>query len=313
MLKTICLTVALAGASAHAASDGDATQPFEIRLEGTQNGQNFPFLKIHVRRDGKDEGYANVRFPETIAGLDVKANQWLKFYQDLRSPVWPAKLECEPVDLPPKWEGDDHKQAYTMRLDNGMVLEAKAEVHGSEVRLSYELENGTELDLRGVRVWSCIQGQLMPNVNDPLMERTFVVVNGQPERMRDHVPAFKAYTVAESVNKRFTAYLDGVDPNRENPVVSPHPGFPDDPAQAITFWHVVPPIDAALIATESTDGAWTMVTRSDVAREVWMNPGISCHHADAAVPTCAPGETIRIENRIVYLEGGAKAVPGLVE
>jgi hypothetical protein len=120
MLKTVCLTVALAeacGASAGAASDGEVKQPFEIRLEGTRNGQNFPFLKIHVRHNGKDEGYANVRFPETIAGPDATANQWLKFYQDLRSPVWPAKLECEPVDLPPKWEGDDHKQAYTMRLD----------------------------------------------------------------------------------------------------------------------------------------------------------------------------------------------------
>ena len=150
-------------------------------------------------------------------------------------------------------------------------------------------------------MWNCVQLRPSPDFADPLMERTGVVVSGRFKRFRDICPGFAPYPDADAVRQRFLAH--GQAARRwfdDNPHISPHPGFPDDPDQAIAFWQAEPRIDSATIVTVSRDGEWRIATSSPQADLVWTNPGISCHHADATVPSCPPGQTAQVTTRVNF-------------
>ena len=76
----------------------------EIQLEGSQNGQDFPVLLILLKRAGIDAGHIRVRFLEGIDACRSDGSH-TRFYQDVRSSIWPAKLAMEPVGLPVSWAG----------------------------------------------------------------------------------------------------------------------------------------------------------------------------------------------------------------
>jgi len=277
-----------------------------VTLEGTNHhGNDFPALKIHINRNGVDEGSSFVRFPEMIEASDVKTGTFMKFYQDNRHPAWPVDLECEPLDLPVKWEGNDKKLSYEMKFDNGMVLNASARVEGTKVIMSHRLTNGTELDLKDVKMWNCVQNVFLENINDPKMERTSTITSGKYELFKNMIPASREYT--DKVKPELQRFLGFRDLNsrgfKDCPHVIPHPGFPDDPAQRIYFWESDKAIDLPIIATMSKDGQWGVATMSSLAPGVWSNPGISCQHADRAYPLCKAGETIEIVNQVVVFEG----------
>ena len=280
----------------------------ELKLEGTQTHQGFPSLKVHLIRHGEDAGFLRVRFPEGIDASRAGDGRHLKFYQDVRSPAWPAKLEAEPAGLPVEWTGDEQDTGYVMKLDNGMVLRARARVEESRVVLSYQLENGTDVDLANVIIWSCIQLMQSPPLADFLMERTGVLVEGEFRLFRDLIPAFTPYSREQAEYQRFAGYRAGGVPRGPNPDAKPHPGFPDDRTKDNHFWYAPQPIEAEAIATLAQDGTWAVATAGERVPSVWTNPGISCQHADPAGVPCRPGATIRVTNSIHVIEGGADAV-----
>lgn len=311
LLGGVSVVLLLAGAwgrGAEAADPGrDRKSVMEIRLEGTKNGQGFPVLKIHLTRGGEGAGFLLVRFPE---GIDTWAagGKHTKFYQDVRSPVWPAKLAAEPVRLPAEWLGDADDTGYVMPFDNGMRLRAQARVIGARVVLSYELEGDPGTVAVQSRIWSCVQLAQSTPLADLLMERTGVPVGGKLQLFRDLVPVFEPYPRKRAVSQRFTAYASGRVPGLPNPQVKPHPGFADDRDQDIYFWHAPKPLDVSAIATLSRDGAWSVVTVGRGAPSVWTNPGISCQHADPDGGGWEPGGTLKITNAIHIVEGGTSGL-----
>jgi hypothetical protein len=300
----ICL-LALMSLTATAAAE-PSPSPFTIRLEGTQNAEQFPVLLIHVGAGGREPQPIRVRFPEIIQARVPGKDQPLKLYQDNRSPEWPVVLDCQPIDRPVTWKGSGASLGYEMRFDNGMLLQARARIERGSVTLGYSLENRTDLHLLDLCIWNCIQ--LLPHdeLNDPLMERTFVQVDDTFKSMRALVPDFEPYAPAKAAQQRFLAFLPTTPrPFEDNPFIAPHPGHPDDPELAISFWQVAPPIDATIIATTSRDKTWTLVTRASGAPGVWTNPGISCHHADPILPRCGAGETGTVTATVHFVEGEA--------
>lgn len=280
----------------------------ELRLEGTETGQGFPSLKIHLTREGESAGFLRVRFPEGIDASRAADGKHLKFYQDVRSPAWPAKLEAEPLGLPVEWKGDDQDASYVMKLDNGMVLRARAHIEDLAVRLSYELENQTDVDLGSLIIWSCVQLSPSPPLADFLMERTGVLVDGRFRLFRDLILGFSPYAREQAEYQRFAGYPEGRVPNTPNPDAKPHPGFPDDRTKDNYFRYAPQPIEAEAIATLSRDGTWAVATVGRGAHSVWTNPGISCQHADPAGRPCKPGATIDATNSIHVIEGSADEV-----
>lgn len=295
----------LAVAACSVAQCETAAPHMSVRLEGTQNGQNFPVLLIHLMRDGKGAGHIRVRFPEGIDAWQSDGSH-TRFYQDVRSPMWPAKLATEPTGLSVKWTGDAQDLSFVMAFDNRMKLRSRAHVDGSRVVLSHELQNTTETDFAQSKIWSCVQLVTSPPLSDLLMERTGVLVEGRFRLFRALVPGFKPYAKEQAVNQRFTGYLKGHVPTGPNPRISPHPGLPDDRTKDVYFWHAPKPVDCGAIATVSADGKWSVATVGEGAPSAWSNPGISCLHADPNGGRWKPGETLRITNSIHLLEGGAE-------
>ena len=102
-----------------------------------------------------------MRFPE---GIDAWRNDGshTRFYQDVRSPIWPAQLAMEPVGLPVSWTGDDRDVGFEMSFDNGMKLQSRAKVDGTSVVLSHEVRNRTETEFAESKIWSCMQLMRFP-------------------------------------------------------------------------------------------------------------------------------------------------------
>jgi hypothetical protein len=285
----------------------DPKSEMVIRLQGSQNGQNFPVLLIHLKRAEFDAGHVRVRFPEGIDAWRSDGSH-TRFYQDVRSPIWPAQLAMEPVGLPVSWTGGEKDIGFEMSFNNGMKLHSRAKVEGSSVVLSHEMRNGTETEFTQSKIWSCVQLVPSPPVSDLLMERTGVLVEGEFRFFRDLVPDFRSYAKEQAVNQRFTGYAKGNLPTGPNPRINPHPGLPDDRTKDISFWHSQKPIDCGAIATVSTDGEWSVAAIGEGAPSAWSNPGISCLHADPNGGRWKPGETLRITNCIHFIEGGTVAL-----
>ncbi|MCL5270832.1 MAG: hypothetical protein M1457_09855 [bacterium] len=292
--------------------EGTATQPvrageiMRLRLEGSENAGHFPILLIHLARDSKELGVVKVRFPEHIGAIDETTRRAALFYQDVRGPEWPAELACEPLRLPVQWQVADDRAGYLMTFDNGMRLAAEARVRKGAVELIYRFTNNDRAPLRRISIWSCVNFGQVPGLNDPLMARTGVPVDGRFRRFRDLIPGFTDYPTAQAGLQRFEGYAKSawIAPRR-NPRVVPHPGFPDDPARAIKFWQVPRPIDRAAIATEAVDGSWTMLTDNQAAIHAWSNPEGQCHHADSLANRCDRGQTATVRScRIRFLAGG---------
>lgn len=280
--------------------------PVEIRLEGTENEYKAPMLKIHLTRKGQYAGYVNVRIPETVAGLDTKQNKFLRFFQDLRSPEWPAVLQAEPVSLPVPWVGGEKNLSYTLRLDNGMFFETTVKVEGSAVIFSYTLHNNTDHDLKRVGMRTCPALMFVPQLNDTFMERTAIKIDGQFKRFIDIIPSSTNYTKEKAEYHRFSANTKGVrDAAANNPRVTPHPGFLDDPNRNIYGWFIEKPVDQAVIATVSKDNTWGVMTYSNPdTQPVWMNPALCCQHSDPEVASCPPGDTAVIKLKMLFFDGG---------
>ncbi len=257
--------------------------------------------RVAMVRSGKDEGKLHIRFPEIIEAWSDKDQKNLKFHQDNRSPAWPVKLECEPLELPVKWDGDLKNQTYVMEFDNGMTLTSSAKVEGSKVRFSHKLFNATDKELKNLKMWNCMMMTQIPNLGDNKMNRTSVKISEKKELIRGQIP--ECETIIETIKperNRFSAFCDSKLCCGENPRIIPHPGFPNDPDQTIYFWEVPDSIDEPEISTKSKDGSWGMATRSDNAPNVWTNPGIPCHHSDPTYPLCKAGETVEIKNEIEF-------------
>lgn len=182
---------------------------FDITLEPTTFDNKFPALFVHILLDGKDEGTLHIRFPEIIEGWNLKKNRNMKFYQDNRHPAWPVKLECEPLELPVKWNGDSKNQSYVLKLDNGMTLSSNAKVDGSNVKFSHKLFNATDKELKVLKMWNCMMMTRIPNLADNKMQRTSVKISKNTELIRKQIPECEPIieTIKPELN-RFAAFCD---------------------------------------------------------------------------------------------------------
>lgn len=278
----------------------------DVTLKPYTFDKKFPALAIHISRNGQDEGFLYVRFPEIIEAWVPSAGKSLKFYQDNRFPEWPVDLQCEPLQLPVKWQGDEKMLSYTMDFDNGMSLTSSAHVIGTSVVLTHKLHNGTSLELNGLKMWNCVQLTTAPNLYDPFMERTNVLVNNEFQLIRDLVPNFEIWPESQKTHPHFfRAYR--ADSQRwyaddDNPHVSPHPGYPNDRSMDLTTWQVIPPVDMAILSTLSKDAQWGIATYSKKSKTAFCNASNTCHHADAAFEICKPGEIATITNKVLLFE-----------
>lgn len=274
----------------------------EIRLHPDENEWRFPALRIELTRAGHPAGHVYVRFPERVDARTATGDG-LRLYKDNRSVEWPADLACEPAALPVSWYLTDRGAAFRLEFDNGLALEASATVTSRGVDFGYVLENGTSQDLHAIRVDICLQALYVPDVIDPGSERTAFPVSGIFRTVDELVPAFAETGTADAAGHRFYGYPAGPRRPVENPVITPHPGYPDDPDRAIYRWTTPSAIDRAAVAIASRDDTWCLAVVCDSCSRAWNNPALSCMHASPESEGCRKGESVRLTNTLVVHEG----------
>jgi len=305
IIVLLTAVVFISGCETTKSTTENKKKKFDIKIEPTVFDKKFPALFVHIDYDGKYQGKQYVRFPEVIEAWSTKNKKLVRFYQDNRLPEWPVDLPCEPLKLPVDWKGNDKERSFTMKLSNGMVLNSKAKVVGNKVLFSHKLFNDTNLELKKIKMWTCVQNINVENIADTRMERTSTPVNNKFQLFRKLIPACVPFEEAEKiVNQIFIAYSDASKKfYKENPFIARHPGHPNDNKEAIYFWQVEKSISKPAIATVSKNGKWGVAVVSKDAVNVMANPAISCQHSDPTVPLCKPGETAEIKNKMIFFEG----------
>jgi hypothetical protein len=72
-------------------------------------------------------------------------------------------------------------------------------------------------------------------------------------------------------------------------------------------------IRGELVGVRDEAGRRWVVTAWRPLNRAWANPPVPCLHADPALPDCAPGETVRAEGRLWFVEGSQEDVFRRVE
>ena len=74
----------------------------------------------------------------------------------------------------------------------------------------------------------------------------------------------------------------------------------------ITYYNKSRAVDAAFIATVSTDKAWVIASFARTAGNVWSNPELTCQHVDPQA-SLSPGQRAALELKILVIRGSLDA------
>ena len=80
----------------------------------------------------------------------------------------------------------------------------------------------------------------------------------------------------------------------------------------VTWYNKSRVVDEPFIATISTDGKWIMATFSYDPGNVWVNPELTCQHADPQF-SLPPGQTRSYELKSLIFQGTLEQVLGKVK
>ena len=180
-----------------------------------------------------------------------------------------------------------------------MVARATLEEDG--VRYRYEFLNRSKIDYDMIQAVTDPR-MVSPYFHDVRLERTYV----------HHKDGFEL--LASETPERLTMPLNRWLPNRYR-VSYTWPVEPDRVAKqedGVTWYNKSRVVDEPFIATISTDGKWIMATFSYDPGNVWVNPELTCQHADPQF-SLPPGQTRSYELKSLIFQGTLEQVLGKVK
>lgn len=278
---------------------GSAPRPHaelpEARLETGVNAQGFPLLRLQLEQYKHAIGSIEIRVPEAIEAWPKGQEASVLVYQDLRSPEWPAVLAAQPVSLPARWETSPAGSVFTLPLDNGCRLTAKAVWQAPRLSIEYTFLNGMPQPLSRIQAVTCVQLQGVSGLRDLKAQRTAVPLEGSGQYLYKLIPGFAPFPAEKADFQRLMAFTQAsARLYSDNPHTAPHPGYPQDPGKVIHYWQTEALIDHPAIMEVASDQLWGVRVSSPQARCVWSNPGVTCLHADPVSGETAPGQETRL-------------------
>jgi hypothetical protein len=198
----------------------------------------------------------------------------------------PGRQEASPA-----WQRNGQALEYQSDFVPGVHLLARATLEHDGVRYRYEFENRSKLDYEMVLAITDPR-MISPYFHDVRLERTYV----------HHKDGFDL--LASETPERITEPLEKWIPNRYRvsyswPVASQRVAKQDD---GITWYNKSRAVDEPFIATKSTDGNWIMATFSYDPGNVWVNPELTCQHADPQI-ALQPGKKASYEVKTLLFKG----------
>jgi len=194
----------------------------------------------------------------------------------------------------PLWRRSENSLEYERDLGDGVHLLARATLEGDGVRFRYEVTN--ESSMAYDMIYAPTDPRLTSIFHDVRLERTYV----------HHADGFDL--LASETPRRLTIPLDQWLPARYLvsftwPVPAQRIERRDD---GITYYNKSRAVDAAFIATVSTDKAWVIASFARTAGNVWSNPELTCQHVDPQA-SLSPRQRAALELKMLVIRGSLDA------
>lgn len=190
----------------------------------------------------------------------------------------------------PVWRRSGDALEYERDLRDGVHLLARATLESDGVRFRYDFTNDSRAPYD--MIYAVTDPRLTSIFHDVRLERTYV----------HHADGFDL--LASETPRRLTMPLDQWLPARYLvsftwPIPAQKFERRDD---GIAYYNKSRPVDAAFIATVSTDKAWVIASFARTAGNVWSNPELTCQHVDPQSPL-PPGQRATIELKMLVMRG----------
>lgn len=190
----------------------------------------------------------------------------------------------------PVWRKSGASLEYERNFRNGIHMLARATLEDDGVRFRYDVTNASKVAYGLIYVPT--DPRLTSIFHDERLERTYV----------HHADGFDL--LASQTPERLTKPLDQWLPNRY--LVSftwPIPAkLIERRDGGLLHYNKSRPVDAAFIATVSSDKAWVIASFARTAGNVWSNPELTCQHVDPQIALAA-GQRATIELKMLFIRG----------
>jgi len=245
----------------------------------------LPALRIFLPAPHDSETGVWVLLPEHVTDLEhgkVEARQLYLFRPGRQSTLT-------------NWHRKGQSLEYEEEFPPGIRMRAQATLEDDGVRYRYDFTNHSESDFDMMQAVTDPR-MTSPYFRDVRLERTYV----------HHSDGF-ALLAAETPN-RVDMPLNEWLPNRYRVSFS----WPVEALRmvkqpdGITWYNKSRAVDQPFIATQSTDGQWTIATFSYDPGNVWVNPDLTCQHADQQTPL-RRGQSRSIESKTLVIRGNLEA------
>jgi len=254
-----------------------------VRLS-VDDQNDLPALRIAVSTEQDSDLW--VLFPEHVTVVERGKTDSQQLY------MFRAGRQAKPV----QWRRTGQSLEYQTEFQPGIRMVAHASLEDDGVRYRYQFTNVSGVDYDLVQAVTDPR-MVSPYFRDVRLERTYV----------HHSSGFELLA-AETAN-RLSMPLSEWLPNRHRVPYT----WPIDServarqADGITWYNKSRRVDEPLVATQSTDGKWTIATFSYDPGNVWVNPELTCQHADPRV-SLGRGETRSYELKTLVLRGSLERV-----
>ena len=245
---------------------------------------DLPALRIAVSSERDTDLW--VLFPEHVTVVERGKTDSRQLY------MFRGGQQAKPV----QWRRKGQSLEYQTEFQPGIRMVAQASLDDDGVRYRYQFTNLSGVDYDLVQAVTDPR-MISPYFRDVRLERTYV----------HHTDGFDLLA-AETAN-RLSMPLSEWLPNRHRVAYT----WPIDTERiarqpdGITWYNKSRRVDEPLVATQSTDGQWTIATFSYDPGNVWVNPELTCQHADPRV-SLRRSETRSYEVKTLILRGSLETV-----
>ena len=245
---------------------------------------DLPALRIAVSSERDTDLW--VLFPEHVTVVERGKTDSRQLY------MFRGGQQAKPV----QWRRKGQSLEYQTEFQPGIRMVAQASLDDDGVRYRYQFTNLSGVDYDLVQAVTDPR-MISPYFRDVRLERTYV----------HHTDGFDLLA-AETAN-RLSMPLSEWLPNRHRVAYT----WPIDTERiarqpdGIIWYNKSRRVDEPLVATQSTDGQWTIATFSYDPGNVWVNPELTCQHADPRV-SLRRSETRSYEVKTLILRGSLETV-----
>jgi hypothetical protein len=195
-----------------------------------------------------------------------------------------------------QWRRSGQSLEYRTEFQPGIRMIANARLDDDGVRYRYQFTNVSRFDYDMVQAVTDPR-MISPYFRDVRLERTYVHHADGFDLLAAETASRLSMTLGEWLPNRYRVpYTWPIDSQR---IIRQVDG--------VTWYNKSRPVDEPLLATQSTDGQWTIATFSYDPGNLWVNPELTCQHADPRV-SLRRGETRSYELKTLILRGSLETV-----